>query len=388
VRAVEFAGLHGLLLSIKGGGHNIAGTSVAEGALTLDMSRMSRVEVDVDASLVRVGPGCTLGDVDRATQEHGLATVFGFISETGVAGLTLGGGFGYLTRRFGWTVDNLEAVEIVTADCHVRHASRSEHEDMFWAARGGGGNFGVITDFTYRTHRVGPSIIGGLVAWSAESADEVLDMYRRVTAVAPREMTLGLAMRLAPVAPFVPPEWQGKPVIAVVVCHTGDPARAALDLAGIRGLGHPVIDLITTKTYAQQQCSLDATLPRGLHYYWKSEFVAALSDSLLQSFREQAADLASPMSQATLFHLAGALNEREVHDGAVGNRDAAYVCAAAGAWLPGDPKGAEHQSWVRTTWDTIRPHSTGGNYINFQTEDEDADRMREAYGRTSGDSRR
>jgi hypothetical protein len=189
---------------------------------------------------------------------------------------------------------------------------------------------------------------------------------------------------LAPVAPFVPPEWQGKPVIAVVVCHTGDPARAAPDLAGIRDFGHPVVDLITTKTYAQQQCSLDATQPRGLHYYWKSEFVADLSDSLRQSFREQAALLASPMSQATLFHLSGALNEREADDGAVGNRDAAYVCAAAGAWLPGDPKGADHQSWVRTTWDTIRPHSTGGTYINFQTEDEDADRMQEAYGQNIG----
>ena len=183
--AVGFARDHGLLLSIKGGGHNIAGTSIAEGGLTLDMSRMRDVTVDPEAKLAHVGPGCLLQDVDRATQEHGLATVLGFISEVGVAGLTLGGGLGYLTRRFGWTVDNLEEVEIVTADGEIRTANRDENADLFWALRGGGANFGVVTRFTFRLHEVGPTVYGGLIAWPFERADEILPAYRTITIEAP-----------------------------------------------------------------------------------------------------------------------------------------------------------------------------------------------------------
>src|SRR5919109_2568232 len=196
---VRFARAHGLLLSVKGGGHNIAGTSLAEGGMTLDMSRMTRVDVDRDRRVARVEPGCRLGDVDRATQEHGLATVLGFISRTGVAGLTLGGGFGYLTRRFGWTVDNLEEVEIVTADGEVCRAASDEHEDLFWAVRGGGGNFGVVTSFTFRLHHVGPDITAGLVLWNAEGSDEILALYREVAEAAPPELTLaGINRFVAP----------------------------------------------------------------------------------------------------------------------------------------------------------------------------------------------
>jgi FAD/FMN-containing dehydrogenase len=183
--AVGFARDHGLLLSIKGGGHNIAGTSIAEGGLTLDMSRMREISVDPAARLAHVGPGSLLKDVDSATQEHGLATVLGFISEVGVAGLTLGGGLGYLTRRFGWTVDNLEEVEIVTADGEIRTAGREKNADLFWALRGGGGNFGVVTRFTFRLHDVGPNIFGGLIAWPLERADEILRAYRTITAESP-----------------------------------------------------------------------------------------------------------------------------------------------------------------------------------------------------------
>src|SRR6266540_1967388 len=209
---VGFARAHGLLLSIKGGGHNIAGTSIAEGGLTLDMSRMRDVTVDPDARIAHVGAGCLLKHVDEATQEHGLATVLGFVSETGLAGLTLGGGFGYLTRRFGWAVDNLEEVEIVTADGGIRLANREENADLFWALRGGGGNFGVVTRFTFRLHEVGPTVTGGLIAWSADRADEVLAAYQDLTELAPRELTAMAVLRLAPPAPFVPEEWHGKPI--------------------------------------------------------------------------------------------------------------------------------------------------------------------------------
>jgi FAD/FMN-containing dehydrogenase len=214
--AIRFAAANGILLSIKGGGHNIAGTSLADGGLTLDMSRMKTVGVDVERRLADVGPGCLLRDVDRATQEHGLATVLGFVSETGVAGLTLGGGFGYLTRRFGWTVDNLEEVEIVTADGQVRRAADDEHPDLFWALRGGGGNFGVVTRFTFRLHEIGPEVTAGVMVWDADEAAEVLPVYRELAEAAPRELALGVIIRFAPALPVIPERWHGKPVVVVV----------------------------------------------------------------------------------------------------------------------------------------------------------------------------
>ncbi|MGH9225680.1 MAG: FAD-binding oxidoreductase [Acidimicrobiales bacterium] len=377
--AVRFAADNGLVLSIKAGGHNIAGTSVAQGALTLDMSLLKEVTVDPTGRLAHVGGGCLIKDVDATTQAHGLAAVLGFVSETGVAGLTLGGGFGYLTRRFGWTVDNLEEVEIVTADGEVRTVSRDEDDDLFWALRGGGGNFGAVTRFTFRLHPVGPTITGGLIAWGAERAGEALATYRDLTESAPRELTAVLTIRPAPPAPFVPPEWHGKPIVGMVVCHSGPNAEA--DLAPIRALGTPIVDLIAEKPYVAQQSMLDATQPKGAHYYWKTEFVPELSDGFLEAFRTGAMQVTSPMSQSIMFHLAGALNEIADDDGAVGNRDACYVTGFAASWRPDDPRAAEHVAWARTSWEGIRPFSTGGNYVNFQVADDGTDRTAAAYGR-------
>jgi FAD/FMN-containing dehydrogenase len=378
--AIGFARANGLLLSIKGGGHNIAGTSLADGGLTLDMSRMKSVEVDAEQRVARVGAGCLIGDVDRATQEHGLATVFGFVSETGVAGLTLGGGFGYLTRRFGWTVDNLEEVEIVTADGQVRRPAGDENEDLFWAVRGGGGNFGVVTQFTFGLHEVGPEITGGFIAWDAQKADEVLALYREMTEAGPRELTLAVTMRLAPPAPFIPASWHGLPIVGMIACHTGDLSQAAKDLAPIRALGVPIADLIVRKRYVEQQSMFDASQPNGMHNYWKSEFLPGLSDEFLQTYRQHAARIASPMSQAILFQLGGALAEHDPRATPFGNRDAGHVFFAAGCWPPGTPDAETHRSWARSAWEAIRPYSTGGSYINVQTTDEDETRMRGAYG--------
>ena len=281
--AVGFASGHGLLLSIKGGGHNMAGTSIAERGLTLDMSRLRDVTVDPDTRLAYVGSGCLLQDVDRATQTHGLATPLGsFSSEVGVAGLTLGGGLGYLTRRFGWTADNLEEVEIVTADGETRTANRDEHADLFWALRGGGGNFGVVTRFTFRVHEVGPTVTGGLVAWSADRVDEVLAAYRDLTEAAPRELTAAVTVRLAPPAPFLPEEWHGRPIVGVLVCHSGADAEA--DLAPVRALGEPIADLVTEKSYTEQQSMLDGMEPKGNRYYWKTEYLDELSNAFQDTF--------------------------------------------------------------------------------------------------------
>ncbi|HZJ02617.1 MAG TPA: FAD-binding oxidoreductase [Thermoleophilia bacterium] len=362
VAVVDFVRDEGLLVSVKGGGHNIAGTAIADGGITLDMSHMGSVSVDLDRRIAKVGPGCLLGDVDAATQEHGLATPLGFVSETGVAGLTLGGGWGYLTRRFGWTVDNLEAVEIVTADGVVRTANRQENADLHWAVRGGGGNFGVATRFEFRLHEVGPLVTGGLIAWSAEKADEVLEVYRDLTSTAPRELTAALIIRLAPPAPFIPEEWHGRPIIGMLICYSGDDPETAL--APVRSLEDPIADLVDSRPYTVQQSLLDGTEPDGLHRYWKTEFLPELSPGFLDTFSDAALEVKSPLSDSVIFHLGGALNERSSDDGAIGNRDAQFIAGFSGTWPP-DAPAETHIDWVRRLWERIRDYSTGGNYVNF-----------------------
>jgi FAD/FMN-containing dehydrogenase len=378
--AVGFAREHGLLLGIKGGGHNIAGSSMAPGGLTLDMSRMRDVVVDPGARLAHVGPGCLLEDVDRATQEHGLATVLGFVSQVGVAGLTLGGGLGYLTRRFGWTVDNLEEVEIVTADGSVRTASRQQNADLFWAIRGAGANLGVVTRFTFRLHEVGPTVYGGLIAWPFERADEILDGYRSLTRAAPPDLTVWLILLRAPAAPFVPEAWHEKRICAMAVCYSGELAATERALAPIRALGEPVLDLLREQPYVSIQSYLDDTEPKGMHYYWKTEYLAELSDDLLRTARELAAECPIPDAQIGFLHLAGAVNERGEDDGAVGNRDARYALGVNGMWGPEERAAETFRDWVRQAWERVRPFSTGRTYINFQTADEDDARVRATYG--------
>jgi FAD/FMN-containing dehydrogenase len=378
VQAIRFANSHRVLLSVKGGGHHLAGTSLTDGGLTLDMSQLNRVEVDPERRLVGVGAGCRLGDVDRATQKHGLATVLGSDADTGVGGLTLGGGFGSLSRRFGWTVDNLEEVEVATADGELRHASETENADLFWALRGGGGSFGVVTRFTFRLHEVGPLVTGGIIVWEAEKAQEVLALYRDITETASRELTLALSMRVAPEAPFIPERVRGKPVIGVQVCHTGDLVQAGRDLAPLRAI-QPVADGVVQKPYVEQQLVLGAPQPSGFNQYWKSEFLSSLDDTFLSTFMQQAGQITSPWSQVILFQLGGAVADREAAATAFGNRDAAYVFLAAGCWPPDDNDAETHLSWVRSTWKALAPFSTGGNYVNAHTGDEDDSRVRAAY---------
>jgi len=379
--AVGFAREQGLLLSIKGGGHNIAGTSIAERGLLLDMARMRDVAVEPGAKLAHVGPGCLLKDVDRATQAHGLATVLGFISEVGVAGLTLGGGLGYLTRRFGWSVDNLQEVEIVTADGAIRTASRDENADLFWAVRGGGGNFGVVTRFTFRLHEVGPTVYGGLIAWPFDRADEILRAYRTLTSEAPPELSVWMILFRAPPAPFVPEPWHGRRICAMSVCYSGNPDDVAHVLAPIRALGDPVFDLLREQPYVELQSYLDATEPKGHHYYWKTEYAAELSDGLLATWRDLAAECPIPEAEIGILHLGGSLNRRPWDDGAVGNRDAHFALGAIGMWDPDEPDADRYRQWVGDAWRRFRRFSTGGNYINFQTADEDEGRVRASYGK-------
>lgn len=380
VTVVEFARAHELALSVRGGGHNIAGTALVNDGLTIDMSGLRGVHVDAEALTVTAQSGCLLADVDWETQLHGLATPLGFVSETGLAGLTLGGGFGYLTRRFGWTVDNLLEVELVTADGEIRRANHEDHGDLFWAIRGAGHNFGVVTSFTYRLHDIGPTVYGGLIAWPFERAEEILETYREITAEAPRELTVFLLLRRAPPAPFVPEEWHGKRICAMAVCYSGDLDEVDQVLTPIRELGDPVVDMLQAQPYTRLQSYLDDTQPKGKHYYWKTEFAADLNDVLLSTMQAVAEECPIPGAQLVLAHIGGELNDRDWDDGAVGNRDARYLYAIAGMWEPDEPKETEYREWVRAAWMELKPYSTGGNYVNFQTADAGEDRLRDSYG--------
>ncbi len=379
VACVNIARERDLPLCIKGGGHNIAGLAVSDGGLMLDMSLMRGVFTDTSTRTAHAQAGCLLGDVDRETQLHGFAAVLGFVSATGIAGLTLGGGFGYMTRRFGWTSDNVQWIDVVTADGRLLRASEREHPDLFWALRGGGGNFGVATGFGYTLYQVGPEIIGGAIAWRAEEAPAVLEMFRTLTASAPRELAVVAGLRLAPPAPWIAKEMHGKPIVALFVCHTGSIAEGEKLVAPIKGFGSPVGDIVQRRSYVSQQSLLDATQPKGRRYYWKSEYVSRIDAGLTDAAIEHAGRIRSPHSAILLFPLDGVLGDLPDDHSAVGNRSARAVFNVAGAWERPE-EDAVHIGWARTAWSDLRRFSTGGTYINFLTEDEGSDRVQAAYG--------
>ena len=373
----------GLPLSIKGGGHNIAGLAVADGALMLDLSLMRDVSVDPAARTARVEAGCLLGDVDRETQAHGLAAVLGFVSATGVAGLTLGGGFGYLTRRYGWTSDNVLSLDMVAADGRTVHASTQENPDLFWGLRGGGGNFGVVTSFEFRLHPVGPEVIGGLIAWRQEEAPQVLEMYRALTKQAQPELTVAAVLRMAPPAPWLPKEMHGKPIVALVACHSGPLDKAEKQLAAVKRFGSPVGDIVQRRTYVSQQSILDATQPKGRRNYWKSEYLPGVEPEALAKAIEHAGRMVSPYSSIVLFPIDGAIERLPEDHSAIGNREAASVLNITGSWDKAEDDEVNIK-WVRAAWQDMRGFSTGGTYINFLTEDEGVERIRAAYGKNYG----
>ena len=378
VTCVNVARDHGVPVSIRGGGHNIAGLALCDDGLVIDTSLMRGVWVDARARRAQVQPGCLLGDVDRETQLHGLAAVLGFVSNTGIAGLTLGGGFGYLTRRYGWTSDTVRSMDVVTADGRVVHASEEENTDLFWGLRGGGGNFGVVTNFEYELFPVGPMVTAGAIAWRGESAREVLELHRTLSAGAPPELALVAALRLAPPAPWLPKNVHGTPIVALFICHTGSLEDGARAVRSIKTFGTPVGDIVQQRPYVSQQSLLDATQPKGRRYYWKSEFLAGLHPDLSEKLIDHAARLDSPHSAILLFPVGGALNAQPESHSAVGNRDAAWVLNITAAWETSEDD-ERNVAWARAAWQDMRRFSTGGTYINFQTEDEHTDRIRDAY---------
>lgn len=380
VASVNFARKNGLLLSIKGGGHNISGLAVCEGGMMIDMSLMRGVWVDHANNTVNAQAGCLLGDVDRETQLYGKAANLGFVSNTGIAGLTLGGGFGYLTRRFGWTTDNTVSMEMVTADGRIVRASEQENPDLFWGLRGGGGNFGVVTKFEYKLHPVGPEIMGGVIAWKGEDTPAVLDLYKTITEQAPPELTCVAVLRPAPPAPWLPKEIHGKPIAALLSCYSGIIEEGKKLVEPIKTFGSPVGDIIQPRPYTTQQSLLDATQPKGRRYYWKSEYLSGHEPEMLERVAEHAGRIKSPHSAVILFPLDGVLNNIPEEHSPVGNRDAKTVVNITASW-ESTKDDQQNIEWARNAWEDLRPFSTGGTYLNFLTEEEVGKRLKDAWGK-------
>ncbi len=376
---VKFARETGVALSMKAGGHNISGLAVANGGLTLDFGAMRGVWVDPKQRIANVQPGAILGDVDRETQLHGLAAILGFVSMTGCAGLTLGGGFGYLSRRFGWTSDNVVSMDVVTADGRIVHASEKENADLFWGLRGGGGNFGVVTNIEYQLHPVGPEIVGGGIAWPLEEAPDVLAMLKKLAENSPPEAAVVGVLRIAPPAPWIDKAWHGKPIVALFVCHSGKVEEGEKFVAQIKSFRKPVGDILMKRTYVSQQSLLDATQPKGRRYYWKSEYVPKLSTELFDAGITHAKKILSPHSAVIFFPMGGAIGKYPNDHSAVGNRDAEYVFNIPAAWEKAEDDIA-NIDWARAAWRDMKRFSTGGTYINFLTEEETGDRIEAAYG--------
>ena len=380
IQAVTLARTHGLVIAIKGGGHNIAGNAVGDGGLMLDLSAMKSVRIDPRARTARVEPGVTLGEFDREAQAFGLATPVGINSTTGIAGLTLGGGFGWISRRYGLTVDNLIAADVVTADGKLLRASATESPGLFWAIRGGGGNFGVVTSFEYRLHPVGPEVMAGLIIFPQDNARTLLRQYRKITARAPRELTAWVVLRKAPPLPFLPAEVHGTDIVVFAVCYCGDLAKGKKAVAPLRALGKPLADIVGPMPFAGWQTAFDPLLTPGARNYWKSHDFARLSDPLIDLLVDHAGRVPTPETEVVLVHIGGAVNNVPVIATSYPHRNVEYIVNVHTRWS----HPSQDQSciaWARQLFDAMAPHSTGGVYVNFMPEDEGQRVKIGAYGR-------
>jgi FAD/FMN-containing dehydrogenase len=366
---VTFAREHNLLVSVRGGGHSIAGKAVCHGGLMIDLARMRGVQVDPVTRTARVEGGATLGDLDRATQAFGLATTAGVVTHTGVAGLTLGGGVGRLAHKYGLACDNLLSVELITAEGRVLRVSATENPDLFWGVRGGGGNFGIVTAFEFRLHPVGPGVLGGAVLYPRAKARAALQFYYEYSQSAPDELSADAFLLTLP---------DGEQAFAIDVCYIGPLAQGERVLRPLRQFGSPLADQIGPIAYTKLQASGDVFFPPGLHYYYKSHFMEEISAEAIEALVNHFATVPSPRSVVALQQYGGAVSRVGQADTAFGHRGAQYNLIPASVWT--DPTdSARHLSWVREAWDLMRPFATGGVYVNNLAE-EGEEQVRAAYG--------
>jgi FAD/FMN-containing dehydrogenase len=376
--AVRFARERDLAISIRGGGHAVAGHAVCDGGLMIDLSLMKAVHVDPEARTARAAGGLLWRELDAATQAHGLATTGGIIGHTGIGGLTLGGGLGHLMRRHGLTVDNLLGADVVTADGERLHVDAESEPELFWGLRGGGGNFGVVTAFEYRLHPVGPLVLGGPVFWPVADTPAVLRRLREYAPEAPDDLGITLAMMPAPPLPFLAPDQLGKPVLALVLAWAGDHDEGRKAIAPLLEVGTPLAAVVTPLPYVALQSLLDGGAPHGRHYYWKSHRLPGLSDAVIDVFVERLQAMTSPFAQINGWAMGGAVSRVAADATAVGPREVGFDISLATGWLPGDAEPERHREWARAGWEALRPHSTGV-YANFIS-DEGSAGVRAAYG--------
>ena len=379
VAAVRFARDHDLEIAIRGGGHNVAGTAVCDDGIVIDLSAMRGVRVDLPGRRAWVQGGALWGDVDHETQAHGLATTGGIVSHTGVAGLALGGGIGWLMRKHGLTVDNLLAVDVVTAGGELLRASEDEHPDLFWALRGGGGNFGVVTSFEFRLHSVGPSVLAGPILWDASDAREVLRFYRDFVRDAPDELGTVVRFGAAPPLPGIPEDLHWRSVMMIGTCFAGPIEDGEQVLRPLRACRTPLLDLVGPAPYAGFQSGIDSTVVHGWNYYWKSTFLPELGDDLIDVIAGHAFACASPRSYVAMFHLKGAVSRVAEGGTAFGNRQASHAITLDAVWRPGEDFGDRDTAWTREFFAALGRFRSGV-YVNFLGGDEDPGRVREAYG--------
>jgi len=375
--ALLFSNSSGLPIAIRAGGHSVAGFSAIDGGLLLDLRPMKDIEVDPVARRVRVGPGVTWGELDRATQEHGLATTGGRMTTTGVAGFVLGSGSGWLERMHGFACDNLVSARVITASGRILNASESENPELFWGLRGGGGNFGVVTEFELRLHPVGPTIYGGMLLHPRERAPELCRFFRDFMQSAPREVVGGLILMTAPPAPFVPAELQGRPAVSVVTAYFGDPGEGKTALAPLREFGGPPVDLVGPMGYLDLQAITDAGNPPGRRNYWTSDLLPDLTDEAIDALVDRADAATSPASVVILAPYGGAVADVPEDAVPIGGRSARWFYHCYGIWT--DKDDARHIDWVRRTSEAIRPWTTAGMALNFFSRVGD-NRVRAAFG--------
>jgi FAD/FMN-containing dehydrogenase len=369
VEAVHLARTLGLEAAVRGGGHGVAGRATIEGGLMIDLSLMKGIHVDPATREARAQGGVTWAEYDRETQVHGLASTGGVVSSTGIAGLTLGGGFGWLLGRYGLAVDNLVTVQLVTADGRILTASEREHPDLFWGLRGGGGNFGVAASFAYRVHAVGPTVMGGLVAHPLSRAPDVLRLYRDVSTSAPDELTV--------FAGLLP---TNNRIAALAACHCGTLTDGTAAVRPIKSFGPPMMDTIGPTPYCQMNSILDHLNPRGARNYWKSSFLTALSDDAIDTLVDCHARCPSPMSQVLLEHLHGAAVRVGPGDTAFPHRTAGYNLLVLGQWMD-SADGERCKAWVRETFAAMQPFMAAGRYVNYLDDEESGgDPVAAAYG--------
>jgi FAD/FMN-containing dehydrogenase len=377
--SVGFARSEGLEVAVRGGGHSIPGFSTVDGGIVIDLSPMKGIKVDEKKSTVVAEGGLTWGELDAETQKHGLAVTGGLVSTTGVAGFTLGGGIGWLMRKHGLACDNLRSAEIVTADGQAITASADENADLFWGLRGGGGNFGIVTSFEFDLHSVGPTVAAGPIFYPGDDAAEILRRYREIAAELPDEMTTLVNLLTAPPAPFLPEDWHGKKLIAVIGCYAGPSDEGLKAMQPLRELAEPVADLFGEMPYVQMQGLIDDLYPRGTKAYMKAGYMSDLDDHAIETLVSHHQDEAiAPSAELHIHHFGGAVARVGDEETAYGERQAPYVLNLLG--FSHDDGGMEpHSEWANRVYGDLEPSLTGGAYINFLSS-EGEERVKAAYG--------